>query len=286
MVFDASDSINGRVHCRLSWSADPLASAGSSEGWKWVDEGGLTGRDFIPLGTSAAAPTPPPCAYFRPVVNASSGKPLSDCDSYRNGLTPVHTMCAGSRSVQEDQDLESCQKTCESDGSCVSVQWQGQRAYNFSASSPGRCFLVQDSCTSQARYDYGRWKDFCMEVSMCQRAPSPSPSPAPKNEFDSHVCFAAAQPVHVDGMERVYYMGGNGPHSGERNSSFALATLRADGFAGVSGSGSATSMPLKVTGDSLTVTVDFLGGHSDGQKNEGYRDGDAGGGDSCLWACR
>ena len=34
-------------------------------------------------------------------------------------------------------------------------------------------------------------------------------------------------------------MGGNGPHNGARNSSFALATLREDGFAGVAGSGKA-----------------------------------------------
>ena len=31
------------------------------------------------------------------------------------------------------------------------------------------------------------------------------------------------------GVARVYYMGGNGPHGGARNSSFALATLRPDG---------------------------------------------------------
>ena len=30
---------------------------------------------------------------------------------------------------------------------------------------------------------------------------------------------------------------GNGPHNGARNSSFALATLREDGFAGLKGTG-------------------------------------------------
>ena len=47
------------------------------------------------------------------------------------------------------------------------------------------------------------------------------------------VCFAAAAPVAWQGKERLYYMGGNGPHSGARNSSFGLATLRRDGYAAV-----------------------------------------------------
>ena len=37
--------------------------------------------------------------------------------------------------------------------------------------------------------------------------------------FDSHVCFAAASPFTHEAQEWLYYMGGNGPHSGERNSS-------------------------------------------------------------------
>ena len=47
------------------------------------------------------------------------------------------------------------------------------------------------------------------------------------------VCFAAASPVAWQGEERLYYMGGNGPHSGARNSSFGIATLRRDGYAAV-----------------------------------------------------
>ena len=47
------------------------------------------------------------------------------------------------------------------------------------------------------------------------------------------MCFAAAVPVAWHGEERLYYMGGNGPHSGARNSSFGLATLRRDGYAAV-----------------------------------------------------
>ena len=78
-------------------------------------------------------------------------------------------------------------------------------------------------------------------------------------EFDSHICFAS-KPVAMPTEERLYYMGGNGPHSGARNSSFGLATLRKDGFAGLSawtGHGSVTLLPLVVTGASLVVTADF-----------------------------
>eukprot|EP01046_Picozoa_sp_COSAG06_P001637 COSAG06_NODE_55_length_27705_cov_7.023402_13_plen_156_part_00 len=37
----------------------------------------------------------------------------------------------------------------------------------------------------------------------------------PEGSFDSHVCFAAHMPLKMpDGSSRIYYMGGNGPHSG------------------------------------------------------------------------
>jgi len=78
--------------------------------------------------------------------------------------------------------------------------------------------------------------------------------------FDSHVCFAAAVPVTTDDGERLYYMAGNGPHSGDRNSSFGLATLRRHGYAGVRGSGTATTKTLLCTGRLLTVTADAAGG--------------------------
>jgi hypothetical protein len=89
------------------------------------------------------------------------------------------------------------------------------------------------------------------------------------NAFDSHVCFAAASPVSssagasVTGgaqEERVYYMGGNGPHSGDRNSSFAMGTLRKDGFASVTGTGDATTVSVLCTGNTLVVTADIYGG--------------------------
>jgi hypothetical protein len=55
-----------------------------------------------------------------------------------------------------------------------------------------------------------------------------------------------------------YYMGGNGPHNGPRNTSLGLATLRPDGFGGIAGSGVAITVPVKVTGATLIVTADML----------------------------
>ena len=63
-------------------------------------------------------------------------------------------------------------------------------------------------------------------------------------------------------------MGGNGPHSGKRNSSFALATLPPDRFAGLSssGNGAATAAPLSkpvtVTGKTMIMTLDVSAGGS------------------------
>jgi len=88
----------------------------------------------------------------------------------------------------------------------------------------------------------------------------------PSNSFDSHVIFAstgqapAGPMLDEDGLARVYYMGGNGPHSGTRNTSFGLATLPSvDRFAGVGGTGTIKStITVLVTGPTLTVTADSL----------------------------
>ena len=82
--------------------------------------------------------------------------------------------------------------------------------------------------------------------------------------FDSHICFAAHVPLRMpDGTSRVYYMGGNGPHSGARNSSFALATMEPDRFAGVSGGsgdGVVSGRAVNVTGPRMIVTLDVAPG--------------------------
>jgi hypothetical protein len=104
----------------------------------------------------------------------------------------------------------------------------------------------------------GPWQP--VEGANVIEAPDFLPLGGPK-AFDSHVIFAAARPFRqgagAAATEHIYYMGGNGPHSGPRNSSFALATLRPDGWASVHGQGSFTTPSLTVTGAMLTATVDF-----------------------------
>ena len=82
--------------------------------------------------------------------------------------------------------------------------------------------------------------------------------------FDSHICFAAAHPLPgaaAGEPVRLFYMGGNGPHNGVRNSSLGFALLRADGFASVaapSAPGAAVIRNVTVTAARLTATVDVL----------------------------
>lgn len=80
--------------------------------------------------------------------------------------------------------------------------------------------------------------------------------------FDSHICFAAHKPVLVNDEIWLYYMGGNGPHNGARNTSLGLAVLRMDGFAGLRGGHDVitlSTVPLRVAGETLVITVDILG---------------------------
>ena len=58
-------------------------------------------------------------------------------------------------------------------------------------------------------------------------------------------------------------MGGNGPHSGARNSSFALATLRPDGFASFGGKqGTVQTVAITVTGGTMILSADVAVGGS------------------------
>jgi hypothetical protein len=56
--------------------------------------------------------------------------------------------------------------------------------------------------------------------------------------------------VHIETKHR------NQQHSGPRNSSFAPATLRPDGFVGVTGNGTVRTRPLRCTGAKLLITAD------------------------------
>ena len=107
MIYDAESS-EGFVHCRLSYSPDGFKE------WQFVES--LHGRDFIPLGA------PLPCANFTPVID-SDGNPLNDCDVYREGETPAHTICSGTRTTADDMPLADCQAACSADTNCKTVQW-------------------------------------------------------------------------------------------------------------------------------------------------------------------
>lgn len=139
---------------------------------------------------------------------------------------------------------------------------QGLAGNNFSDTALGQCFLVQDDCdasSGQKTYADGVYDTFCMDITQCIRA-EPSEGDEPINPFDSHICFAA-KPIEVsDGIPLIYYMGGNGPHDGWRNTSLGLATLPSvHRFAGIGGSGRVTaSVETLVTGSQLTVTADSL----------------------------
>ena len=96
--------------------------------------------------------------------------------------------------------------------------------------------------------------------------------------FDSHICFAASTPRRVgegaSAHERLYYMGGNGPHGGARNSSLGLAILRPDGYAAVrSTHGIVFTTPLICTGRTLHVTADVDAGVGGGALQIGAAEG-------------
>jgi hypothetical protein len=84
-------------------------------------------------------------------------------------------------------------------------------------------------------------------------------------DYDWGTVYAAAYPVFLKEDIRLYYGAGDGPHTNWRRGSFALATLRPDGFAGLrpedgSCSGMVETKPLLCSGKSLRVTADAVGG--------------------------
>eukprot|EP01084_Bolivina_argentea_P301212 519587_1 len=90
-------------------------------------------------------------------------------------------------------------------------------------------------------------------------------SPLKPVTYDSYICFTAGYPVVVDGAVRLYYFGGNGPHSGARESFFAMANMRMDGFAGIMNEqkgevANVNTFKLAVQGKYLCVTMDVVQG--------------------------
>ena len=164
----------------------------------------------------------------------------SDCHASEFGLGKVH--CRLAYAV----DPLVANTACKLEGTCVT---HGKRhACNHCATG-----TANSTHTGWRFVDEGglEGRDF---IPLGHVGSGPSD---PANAFDSHIIFAAASPVTVGDLTRIYYMAGDGPHSGDRNSSFALATMRKDGYAALAGSGVVMTTAIPCSAASLTVTVDF-----------------------------
>eukprot|EP00041_Stephanoeca_diplocostata_P024330 m.613503 g.613503 ORF g.613503 m.613503 type:complete len:263 (+) comp22502_c0_seq12:1368-2156(+) len=175
----------------------------------------------------------------------------------RRGLRLIcHPRAPRSLTVVFIEDFHAHAYVCL-DAECMCVcRWQGERIHGFNDSQPGQCFML-GSCAATEPYDTPISHDFCIAIERCSR---PLTSSVP-NAFDSHICFAAARPIELADGIRVYYMGGNGPHSGDRNSSFAVAHLGLDRYAGVGGTGNLTTAhAVAVHGPKLVISADVRSG--------------------------
>jgi hypothetical protein len=91
------------------------------------------------------------------------------------------------------------------------------------------------------------------------------PNATTPGAYDWGTVYAAACPVIGEQEIRLYYGGGNGPHSNWRDGCLALATLRPDGFAGMRAAaggppGRVQTRPLLCTGRELRLTADARAG--------------------------
>lgn len=83
----------------------------------------------------------------------------------------------------------------------------------------------------------------------------------PQGQFDCG-CIYASAPIEADGKLWIYYMGGNGPHTGFRETSFARGYLEKDKFAGYvqqrkEAPGKIITSHFCVYGDSLSVLAEI-----------------------------
>ncbi len=93
------------------------------------------------------------------------------------------------------------------------------------------------------------------------------PNSSHKFHYDWGCVYAAAYPIIQKDKILVYYGGSNGPHTGWRNSSLCLATIRKDGFAGYEAIdeknyANILTKPIDFMGESISLCADvFDGGH-------------------------
>ena len=93
------------------------------------------------------------------------------------------------------------------------------------------------------------------------------PNSEKKFDYDYGCIYAAAKPIIKNNEIQIFYGGSDYLHSGWRNGSFNLATLRPDGFAGyvqedLGKKGLIVTKPIKFNGNSLKLTADVDKGGS------------------------
>jgi hypothetical protein len=89
------------------------------------------------------------------------------------------------------------------------------------------------------------------------------PNSEKPGDYDWGCVYAGPSPVVIGDEVRLFYGASNGPHTGWRDGFLALATLRADRFAGYEAGpedGVVTTQPLRVTGDQLLLNLEARSG--------------------------
>ena len=86
-----------------------------------------------------------------------------------------------------------------------------------------------------------------------------------EGSFDWGCVYAAAYPFLKDGRLQLYYGGSDGPHTDWRSAYLGLATLRPDGFAGLTPASKTqtaalVTQPVRCSGRQLRLSADAEGG--------------------------
>ena len=268
MVFDASQaSTVGTVECRLAWSA------GVGQPWSFV--GGWTPWERQQQLRDADKPS---SHLSQCGANVSFD---TDCATKSYRMAPVASW-------------EACCAMCAADdGKCLNWVFAGRTCHLRPACTSGThekrgavCGIFPGGLKPSPSPG---------PPGPPAPPPAPGPRPLPHDEttsqaqfiprgrpgsFDSHVIFAASHPVPTAEGVRVYCetrrpdllfcatvseappivasadMGGNGPHTGPRNTSLGLATLRHDGFIAVGGTGYFVLQVPVPCGHALALTLD------------------------------
>jgi hypothetical protein len=105
--------------------------------------------------------------------------------------------------------------------------------------------------------DTVHWQRVCPGRALIPRGP--------EGGFDWGCVYGAAYPFLKDGRLHLYYGGSDGPHTDWRSGYLGLATLRPDGFAGITPVDAARTatlitQPVRCTGRQLCLSADAGGG--------------------------